>query len=98
MYAREGQDRPKIVGFDLFSLAVEEVVEVWPENYAAFQLFCDLQTQWRVSMNGYSGLDYNVLFKLLDRMRLSDEEYDLLFEDVQYMEREALAAIHEKQD
>jgi len=98
MYAREGQDRPKIVGFDLFTLAKEQEVEVWPENQPAFHLFCDMQTQWRVGMNGYTGLDYGVLFRFLDRMKLSDQEYDWLLDDVRHMEREALAAIHEKQD
>lgn len=69
-------------------------VDVWPENWQAVTLFADLQTQWRVAgMGGLLGLDYNVLFKKLDRMRLNDEQYDQLESDVRVMEFEALATM-----
>jgi len=69
---------------------------VWPENWRAFQLFVSLETQWRVIPGGYVGLDYNVLYKKMDRLGLSPAEYDQLEEDIQLMELEALSHINKK--
>jgi hypothetical protein len=65
-------------------------VEVWPENQRAIDLFATMQTQWRIGINGREGLDYNVLFRLLDRLKLSESEYDDLFADVRHMEAAVL--------
>lgn len=46
-------------------------------------------------MNGPSGLDYNVLFKKLDRMGLSESDYADLEYDIRVMEFEALSVMHE---
>lgn len=70
--------------------------EVWPENVRAFQLFADLQTQWRVGMGGATGLDYNTLFHKMDRMGLEPDEYELLEDDVRTMEFAALDAMANK--
>lgn len=67
-----------------------EPVEVWPDNLAAVNLFITLGTQWRVGMAGAVGLDYNVLYRKMDRLNLSAAEYDALEEDVQVLEAEAL--------
>jgi hypothetical protein len=68
-----------------------EPVEVWPENWPAFKVFSDLRTQWRVSgMGGATGLDYNVLFRKLDRMNLPPDEYDQMEDDIRLMETTAL--------
>ena len=76
----------------------EEEVELWPENEQAIKLFSVLSTQWRVGMNGPTGLDYNVLFHKMDRMGLDPDEYELLESDIQVIEREALNIIHKKDD
>lgn len=47
-------------------------------------------------MSGYTGLDYNVLFARMDRMKLSDQEYEWLFDDVRVIEAEALKIINKK--
>lgn len=47
-------------------------------------------TQWRVGMNGYTGLDYNVLLHKMDRMKLSEDDYLQLENDMQIMENAAL--------
>lgn len=73
-----------------------EGVEIWPENFRAYRLFCDLQTQWRVGMSGPSGLDYNVMYRMIDRMKLSPEVAEELEYDVRTMESEALSAMHER--
>ncbi|MCS0808689.1 DUF1799 domain-containing protein [Massilia agilis] len=72
-----------------------EPVEVWPENWPTFSLFCDLQTQWRVGAGGPVGLDYNTLFHKMDRMQLGPDEYDHLESDIRTMEHEALAVMAE---
>ena len=38
--------------------ADEEDFGIWPENWAAWQAFLSVSTQWSVSMNGPTGLDY----------------------------------------
>lgn len=69
-------------------------VEVWPENWQAVNLFSDLQTQWRVAgMGGFVGLDYNILFRKMDRMNLNADEYDQLESDIRVMEYEALSVM-----
>jgi hypothetical protein len=73
-----------------------EAVEVWPENHQAYLLFASLQTQWRVSPGGASGLDFMVAYSRMDRMGLTPEEYEVLDQDLQAMELAALAAMHEK--
>lgn len=71
-------------------------VEVWPENWQAFNLFCRMQSQWNVGMSGASGLQYLVLFAFMARMQLSDEDHDLLLDDIQTLERAALEAMNAK--
>lgn len=65
------------------------VVEVWPDNWPAFHIFSSLQTQWNVGMGGRTGLRYEALYPLLDRMAEGDE-WDALFDDVRVMEYAAL--------
>ena len=74
----------------------ERVVEVWPDNHAAFSLFNALGTQWRVGMGGATGLDYNVMYRKMDRLALSTEDYDELERDIQIMESAALAYMQQK--
>lgn len=71
-------------------------MDLWPENDAAINLFSSISTQWRTGMSGHTGLDYNVLFARMDRMKLSDQDYDWLFEDVRVIEAEALTIINKK--
>lgn len=73
-----------------------EIVEFWPELAQSVDLFITISTQWRVGMNGPTGLDYNVLFHELDRMALTKIDYDFLFEDIRVMESAALAVIQKK--
>lgn len=63
----------------------------WPEVRQAVELFCRVGTQWRVAGNGHLvGLDYAALYPLMDRLRLSDQDWDVLFGDIQVLEAEAL--------
>jgi hypothetical protein len=69
------------------------VVEVWPENWQAWQLFAYMQTQWRIGFGGRTGLDYTVLHHKMDRMNLDPEEYEQLENDIRMLEFAALEAM-----
>ena len=97
MYSRVPTEKELAgTGFTAADYEDEEPAEVWPENMPAIQLFSSIATQWRVGMNGPSGLDYNVLFSRMDRMKLADQDYDWLFSDIRVIESEALSIINRK--
>ena len=75
-----------------------EAFEIWPENEESIALFSSLSTQWRMGFSGPIGLDYNVLFMRLDRMKLSDEKHEQLFHEVRVIESEALKIINTKDE
>jgi hypothetical protein len=83
-----------------FGLTVEEAsgppVEVWPDNVDAINLFLSIATQWRTGMAGATGLDYNVLYHKMDRMKLSDERYDELEQEIRVIEDAALDAMRKE--
>jgi hypothetical protein len=70
-----------------------DIFEVWPENWQAFNLLVDLQTQWR---GGGAGLDYNVMYRKMDRMGLTPEQYDELEADMRVQEMAAMDAMHKE--
>lgn len=72
-------------------------IGVWPENWPAFTLFADMQTQWRISMGGPTGLDYPALFALMDLHGVAPDDKRQLFADVQVLEASALAQMNKKQ-
>lgn len=45
---------------------------------------------------GIIGLDYNVLYHKMDRMKLTPDEYDELEADMRVMEAAAMAAMKDK--
>jgi hypothetical protein len=71
------------------------VIEVWPENVRAVELFRAMGTQWRFGRHGPIGLDHNVLFHRMDRMKLNDDEYEQLDADIRIMEAAALGQMIE---
>lgn len=72
-------------------------VEIWPETLPVYDLFVSMTTQWRVGAGGPTGLDYNVLYRKMDRMALSAGAYDQLETDIQVMEAAALQAMRPKE-
>ncbi|UDM18749.1 DUF1799 domain-containing protein [Vogesella sp. XCS3] len=70
-------------------------VEVWPDVWPAVLLLRRLRTQWRVGMGGAVGLDYSVMYWMMDRMELDKDAYDQLEADIQVMEDEVLAMLAE---
>ncbi|MBP0589277.1 DUF1799 domain-containing protein [Paraburkholderia sp. LEh10] len=73
----------------------KDEVEIWPENFDAVLLFCRLGTQWRTGMAGPTGLDYCAVLALIDRLGLSAEAADDMFEDVRHLETAALEVLRE---
>ena len=63
---------------------------MWPENWAAFELFTSIQTQWQVGFSGRTGLRYEALYSLLDRQTDTPEQWQELFDDVRVMEYAAI--------
>lgn len=66
---------------------------MWPENWPAWQLFQQLAGQWRAGVGGVYALDYTALFMRMERMRLADDAWDALFQDVRVLEGAALEQI-----
>jgi hypothetical protein len=86
-----------VIGAQLANWAKNRVVEVWPENWTAYCLFCVIEGQWRVA--GLAGrpfaLDYLVLHRELDDLGLTGEERQRMKADIREMEQAALDMIHQ---
>lgn len=67
---------------------------MWPENWPAVEFFCRLSTQWNVGVGGLTGLRYEAVYPLLDR--LFAEDWEQMFDDVQTMERAALEEMRDQ--
>ena len=71
--------------------------EIWEDNLAAFSLMMKISTQWRVApMGGYVGIDYNVAIAVMNRMGLSDDEWNEMLDDLAVMEAAALGQLNAK--
>lgn len=84
------------------------VVEVWPENWRAWELFCAAATQWDVlavpaGLGGavvrYRGINYSRLADLRDRLLPADPRYPDpaprdLFRQLQLLEATALPMLN----
>jgi hypothetical protein len=60
--------------------------------HQSWEIFCALQTQWRVSAGGAYGFDYNVLPMLFEIYKIDDKEMAL--NDLRIMEQKALEMMH----
>lgn len=69
-------------------------VDVWPENWPVVELFCRLSTQWNISMSGPTGMRYEAVYPLIDR--LFPDDWNQAFDDFQVLERAALEAMREE--
>ncbi len=72
----------------------DEATEVWPDNWAAWTLFCRVSTQWRTGgMGGQIGLDYTPIFKVMDMDGLTGQAWHDTFEDLRVIESAVLERI-----
>jgi hypothetical protein len=71
---------------------------VWDENWDSVSMFLRMQTQWTVSMAGYTGLRYEVLVCSGGLFDLYDvEDRRTMLDDIQVMEIAALNELHKDQ-
>lgn len=74
-----------------------DAIELWPECWPAWQLFCEISGQWRVAPSGaVMALDYGPLFARMERLRLSDDDWNDRFADIAVIEAAAIKAINAK--
>lgn len=71
---------------------VSDHFEVWDENWDIVMMFLRMQTQWNVTMGGFTGLKYEVLRWLCDLY--SVEEPKAMLEGIQIMESAALQELN----
>jgi hypothetical protein len=76
------------------SLTKPQEFEVWPEHEKTILLFLRTQTQWRVSDGRAIGLDYGVVFQVMDLYAVKERRQAL--EDLQVMEARAKELINPK--
>lgn len=74
----------------------DDEVGVWPDNWAAVDVFIAMRTQWRVGANGATGLDYTALEAVMRLHGIKRRERDDVFAAARIMESAALAAMREK--
>jgi hypothetical protein len=72
------------------------MTEVWPENWDAVRVILRLETQWRVSMGGPTGLVYDSLPFWLEIEAVPRAAWPQVTQDVQVLEGEMLRLIRSK--
>lgn len=71
--------------------AADQAYALWPENWPVWCLWRDVETQWRTSMAGATGLDYAAVWPLVEQ-RMHRRERKTAFWLLQAMEE---ATLHE---
>ena len=77
-------------------MTVEEAtqpVEVWPDNAMSVNVFITMSTQWRVGMNGATGLDYNALPAVMKLIGVPKKLRTAVFDDIRTLEDSAMETI-----
>ncbi len=67
-------------------------VEVVPDVWESYLVFSAMRTQWRVGMNGATGLDYSVIPNVLELLNIKSKA--TIFDDLRVMELKALELIN----
>lgn len=73
-------------------------MEVWPENVPALQMFQRIGTRWVVGMGGVTGIRWEAVYPLMDRLGLDAPAWDALLSDLEVMEQAALLELNRKDD
>lgn len=77
------------MGFDEEDFA-SPTVQVWPENIEAVSVFLAMQTQWRVGMNGRTGMDYSALDAVWPLVGIRRRDRTRVFQEFRIIEIGAL--------
>jgi hypothetical protein len=67
---------------------------ILPENVDALNWFLQMQTQWRVGMNGLTGMDYGVFLQWAKEEGVKRFDRVWLLSDLRMMEREYLHSLY----
>ena len=67
---------------------------ILPENIDALNWFLRMQTQWRVGMNGPTGMDYGLFLLWAKDEGVKRGDRVWLLDDLRLMEREFLSRLH----
>ena len=70
----------------LFAEQTQQDTLVLPENWFAFRLFMDLQTQWRMGVWSPTGLDYQAVKAAFELLAIPRKKWTELFRDIQELE------------
>lgn len=70
---------------------------MWAEHWQTIELFRQMSTQWRVGFGGAFGLDYAVLFQLMDFQDIDKSRKLEILAQIQICEAAALEIMHRKQ-
>lgn len=63
---------------------------LWPCNVGTWRHWCELQTQWRVGVNGATGMDYAGVRAYLDECGLTGDERRDVWAGIRACERGTL--------
>lgn len=74
-----------------------EIVEVWECVWPSFATFEAMATQWRVGMNGATGLEYATIPSVVEMLGYEKDQLKLIFQDIRFLENEALSIMRESQ-
>lgn len=78
--------------------APDELAYLWPDNVATWDVWCDVQTQWRHGMSGATGLDYAGVRAHLDELGLpAGDERTAIYAGIRAAERATLEARAERE-
>lgn len=74
-----------------------EIVEIWPENELAFDVFRRVGTRWRLPpMGGVPiGVQWEAIYPLMDRLGLGNAEWEDLHDNLMVMEAAAIDTMRE---
>ncbi|MFP8968568.1 DUF1799 domain-containing protein [Pokkaliibacter sp. CJK22405] len=84
----------EVIEKEICTLRADDVVDIWPEHVAAFELFNRCCTDWRMTEFGPVGLDGNVILGLISLVK--PENPLLLYDQVRLIEQGALAHFSER--
>lgn len=71
----------------------EQTFHLWPCNVEVYNIWCQIQTQWNVSMEGRTGLRYESVHSYLRNvLQIKQAKATEIFRGLQAMEQSALIA------
>jgi len=83
-------------GFELEDY-VTDVIEVWPDNERPLSIFRRIGTRWKFPPMGMVpiGIEWPAIYPLMERMGLSDDDWNDLHDALIVMEGSALKTMQE---